>query len=97
MISNPPYIPVGASVPPEVGEYEPTAALYAGADGLDAIRVVERAARRLLRPGGRVAVEHGAVQGAAVYWVFAEENGWKETRNHADLAGLDRFVTAIWP
>ncbi len=97
VISNPPYIPVGASVPPEVGEYEPTAALYAGADGLDAIRVVERAARRLLRPGGRVAVEHGAVQGAAVYWVFAEENGWKETRNHSDLAGLDRFVTAIWP
>jgi len=97
VISNPPYIPVGASVPPEVGEYEPTAALYAGADGLDAIRVVERTARRLLRPGGRVAVEHGAVQGAAVYWVFAEENGWKETRNHSDLAGLDRFVTAIWP
>ena len=84
-------------MPPEVGEYEPTAALYAGRDGLDAIRVVERAARRLLRPGGQVAVEHGAPQGAAVYWVFAEENGWKETRNHCDLAGLDRFVTATWP
>lgn len=97
VVSNPPYIPVGARVPPEVGEYEPTAALYSGADGLDAIRAVERTARRLLRPGGRVAVEHGAVQGAAVYWVFAEENGWKETRNHSDLAGLDRFVTAIWP
>ena len=97
VVSNPPYIPFGASVPPEVGEYEPTAALYSGTDGLDAIRVVERAARRLLRPGGRVAVEHGAVQGAAVYWVFAEENGWKETRNHSDLAGLDRFVTATWP
>jgi release factor glutamine methyltransferase len=97
VVSNPPYIPVDASVPPEVGEFEPTAALYAGADGLDAIRVVERAARRLLRPGGRVAVEHGAPQGTAVYWVFAEESGWKETRNHTDLAGLDRFVTAIWP
>jgi release factor glutamine methyltransferase len=97
VVSNPPYIPVGACVPPEVDEYEPTAALYSGTDGLDAIRVVERTARRLLRPGGRVAVEHGAVQGAAVYWVFAEENGWKETRNHSDLAGLDRFVTAIWP
>src|SRR5215467_2387892 len=96
VISNPPYIPVDASVPPEVGEFEPTAALYAGADGLDAIRVVERTARRLLRPGGLVAVEHGAPQGAAVYWVFAEENGWKQTRNHSDLAGLDRFVTAIW-
>lgn len=97
VVSNPPYIPVGAGVPLEVGEYEPTAALYSGSDGLDAIRVIERTARRLLRPGGRVAVEHGSPQGAAVYWVFAEENGWKETRNHADLAGLDRFVTAIWP
>jgi release factor glutamine methyltransferase len=97
VVSNPPYIPVGAVVPPEVGEYEPSAALYSGADGLDAIRVVERVARRLLRPGGRLAVEHGSPQGAGVYWVFAEENGWKETRNHADLAGLDRFVTAIWP
>ena len=97
VISNPPYIPVGAVVPPEVGEYEPSAALFAGADGLDAIRIVEQVARRLLRSGGRVAVEHGAPQGAGVYWVFAEENGWKETRNHTDLAGLDRFVTAIWP
>jgi release factor glutamine methyltransferase len=97
VISNPPYIPVGAGVPPEVGEYEPPAALYSGADGLDAIRVVERVAARLLRPGGRVAVEHGAQQGAAVYWVFAEENGWKETRNHRDLAGLDRFVSAVSP
>ena len=41
-----------------------------------------------------VAVEHGSPQGAAVYWVFAEENGWIQTRNHCDLAGLDRFVTA---
>lgn len=97
VISNPPYIPVGAVVPPEVGEYEPSAALYSGADGLDAIRVVERVAGRLLRPGGLVAVEHGAPQGAPVYWVFAEENGWKETRNHSDLAGLDRFVTAVLP
>jgi len=97
VISNPPYIPVGADVPPEVSEYEPAAALYSGADGLDAIRSVEQAARRLLRPGGVVAVEHGAPQGPGVYWVFAEECGWAQTRNHADLAGLDRFVTAVWP
>jgi len=97
VISNPPYIPVGAHVPPEVGEYEPTAALYSGTDGLDAIRVVERVAKRLLRPGGSVAVEHGSPQGAQVYWVFAEEDGWRQTRNHTDLAGLDRFVTATWP
>lgn len=97
VVANPPYIPVSAELPPEVAEYEPTAALFSGEDGLDAIRVVERVARRLLRPGGQVAVEHGSPQGAAVYWVFAEENGWRQTRNHTDLAGLDRFVTATWP
>ncbi len=97
VISNPPYIPLGATVPPEVGEYDPPAALWSGADGLDAIRAVERAARRLLRPGGMVAVEHGAPQGAAVYWVFWEEAGWRDTRNHKDLARRDRFVTATWP
>jgi hypothetical protein len=97
VISNPPYIPLGATVPPEVGEYDPPAALWGGADGLDAIRAVERAARRLLRPGGMIAVEHGAPQGAAVYWVFCEEAGWRDTRNHKDLARRDRFVTATWP
>jgi release factor glutamine methyltransferase len=95
VISNPPYIPVGAWVPPEVGEYDPATALWGGADGLDAVRVIEAAARRLLRPGGLLAVEHGAQQGAAVYWVFAEDSGWRDTRNNADLAGRDRFVTAV--
>jgi release factor glutamine methyltransferase len=96
VISNPPYIPIGSWVPPEVGEYDPATALWAGQDGLDSIRVIERVARRLLRNGGLVAVEHGAPQGAAVYWVFAEEHGWRRTTNHADLAGRDRFVTAAW-
>ena len=95
VISNPPYIPVGAWVPPEVGEYDPATALWGGTDGLDAIRVIEAAASRLLRPRGLVAVEHGAPQGAAVYWIFPEERGWRETRNHKDLAGRDRFVTAV--
>jgi release factor glutamine methyltransferase len=94
VISNPPYIPVGATVPPEVAEYDPAGALWGGADGLDAVRVIEGVARRLLRPDGLVAVEHGAPQGAAVYWIFAEERGWRDTRNHKDLAGRDRFVTA---
>jgi release factor glutamine methyltransferase len=95
VISNPPYIPAGAGVPPEVGEYDPATALWGGADGLDAIRVVERVAARALRPRGLVAVEHGAPQGSAVYWVFTEERGWQQTRNHKDLANRDRFVTAV--
>jgi release factor glutamine methyltransferase len=94
VISNPPYIPVGATVPPEVAEYDPAGALWGGEDGLAAVRVIETVARWLLRPDGLVAVEHGAPQGAAVYWIFAEERGWRDTRNHRDLAGRDRFVTA---
>jgi release factor glutamine methyltransferase len=97
VVSNPPYVPVGSWLPPEVGEYDPATALWGGEDGMDAVRVVEQAARRLLRPGGLVAVEHGAQQGAAVYWVFSEESGWQDTRNHQDLAGRDRFVTAVRP
>jgi release factor glutamine methyltransferase len=97
VVSNPPYIPLGAWVPPEVAEYDPPAALWGGTDGMAAVRVVEATARRLLRPGGLVSLEHGAPQGSAVYWVFAEENGWRDTRQHTDLAGRDRFVTAVWP
>jgi release factor glutamine methyltransferase len=97
VVSNPPYIPFGSVVPPEVGEYDPPSALWSGADGMDAVRAVERAARWLLRPGGLVAVEHGAHQGAVVYWVFSEEAGWRDTRNNKDLAQRDRFVTSTWP
>jgi release factor glutamine methyltransferase len=97
VVSNPPYIPVGSIVPPEVGEYDPPAALWSGGDGLDAIRAVERVARWLLRPGGLVAVEHADVQGTPVFWIFAEEAGWRDTANHKDLSRKDRFVTAMWP
>jgi release factor glutamine methyltransferase len=96
VISNPPYLPPGTELAPEVADYDPPAALWGRGDGLDAIRAVTAAAGRLLRPGGLVAVEHDASQGPAVYWLLAEENGWRHTRNHADLAGRDRFVTAAW-
>jgi release factor glutamine methyltransferase len=94
VISNPPYIPDGAHVPPEVAEYDPPAALWGGPDGLGVIRLLERTAGRLLRPGGLVAVEHGCAQGDAVCRVFPEDGGWCDARNHKDLARKDRFVTA---
>ncbi|HXA61490.1 MAG TPA: peptide chain release factor N(5)-glutamine methyltransferase [Streptosporangiaceae bacterium] len=97
VVSNPPYIPMSEweYVPHDVRDYDPPDALWGGGDdGLEAIRVVERTARRLLRPGGYVAVEHSDLQGNAVYWVFAEENGWRDVRNRRDLTNRDRFVTA---
>ncbi|TYB47772.1 peptide chain release factor N(5)-glutamine methyltransferase [Actinomadura chibensis] len=97
VVSNPPYIPMSEweYVPRDVRDHDPADALWGGGDdGLDAIRVVERTARRLLRPGGHVAVEHSDLQGNAVYWVFAEERGWRDVRNRRDLTNRDRFVTA---
>jgi release factor glutamine methyltransferase len=97
VVSNPPYIPMSEweYVPHDVRDHDPPDALWGGGDdGLDAIRVVERTARRLLRPGGVVAVEHSDLQGNAVYWVFAEEKGWRDVRNRRDLTNRDRFVTA---
>jgi release factor glutamine methyltransferase len=97
VVSNPPYIPMSEweYVPEDVRDHDPPDALWGGGDdGLDAIRVVERTARRLLRPGGYAAVEHSDLQGNPVYWVFAEENGWRDVRNRRDMANRDRFVTA---
>jgi release factor glutamine methyltransferase len=97
VVSNPPYIPMTEweYVPRDVRDHDPAAALWGGGeDGLDAVRAVERTARRLLRPGGFVAVEHSDLQGASVYWIFSEERGWRDQRNRRDLTDRDRFVTA---
>ena len=67
VVCNPPYIPDDA-VPrdPEVVDHDPALALWGGPDGLDVVRVVERTAARLLRPGGLVVIEHADVQGETV-------------------------------
>jgi release factor glutamine methyltransferase len=96
VVSNPPYIPFDAweSVAVEVRDHDPELALYASGDGLDLIRVVEGRAARLLRPGGAVAVEHADVQGESAPAVFRTTGRWEQVRDHADLAGRARFVTA---
>jgi release factor glutamine methyltransferase len=96
VVSNPPYIPLEAfeSVTPEVRDHDPALALWSGQDGLDAIRVVEQVAARLLRPDGVVGVEHAEVQSESAQVVFAGAGRWVEVRDHDDLAGRARFVTA---
>ncbi len=97
VVANPPYIPLAefASVPVEVRDHDPVEALFSGADGLDAIRVVAAAAQRLLRPGGMVALEHADVQGESVQRVLLDTEAFSAVRDHADLAGRPRFVTAV--
>ena len=95
VVSNPPYIPVGAVVrDPEVAAHDPAPALWSGEDGLDDVRVVERVAARLLRPGGTVVVEHADLQGESAPAVFTATGRWTGVADHQDLAGRDRYLTA---
>ena len=93
IVSNPPYVPDGM-VPrdPEVDRFDPPLALYGGPDGLDPMRAVVATARRLLVPGGLLAVEHGEVQGEAVRALLG--TGWSDAATHPDLTGRDRVSTA---
>ncbi len=93
---NPPYIPLEAfeSVAPEARDHDPPLALWSGQDGLDAMRVLERTAARLLKPGGWVGAEHADVQGHAAARIFAEAGRWADVTDHEDLAGRARFVVA---
>ena len=95
VVANPPYIPEG-SIPrdPEVARFDPPAALYSGPDGLAHMRIIERAAARLLRPGGCVVVEHGDLQGQLAPEIFTATDEWSEVTDNVDLAGRDRYVSA---
>jgi len=96
VVSNPPYIPVGATIrDPEVATHDPAAALWSGADGLDAMRVVDRVARRLLRAGGHLVAEHADLQGGSAPALLTVSGGWAEVADHQDLAGRDRYLTAV--
>jgi release factor glutamine methyltransferase len=97
VIANPPYIPLEAfeSVVPEVRDHDPPLALFSGEDGLDAIKIVAAEAARLLRPAGLICVEHADVQGESAQQVLVQHGAFAAVRDHLDLAGRPRFVTAI--
>ena len=97
VVSNPPYVP-DAAIPrdPEVRLFDPPAALYGGADGLDVVRVVSRVALRLAHPGGTVVIEHGEWQGEQIRAILAAD-GWRAPATHPDLTMRDRATTGIRP
>jgi len=96
VVCNPPYIPLDAweSVAAEARDHDPHLALFSGDDGLDAIRVLEQRAALLLRPGGVVGAEHADAQGEVAPAVFVASGRWRDVRDHEDLAGRPRFLTA---
>lgn len=93
--ANPPYIPLGAHIrDQEVAEHDPAAALWAGDDGMDQVRVLERVAAVLLRAGGLLVCEHADVQGVLAPNVFRATGQWEQVDDHLDLNGRPRYLTA---
>jgi release factor glutamine methyltransferase len=94
VVANPPYIPDGAELEPEVAQHDPAHALFAGADGMAVIdRIVDLAAR-WLRPAGVCAVEHDDTTSAATVEAFTRAGRFTDITPRHDLAGRPRFVTA---
>lgn len=94
LVCNPPYVPAGTPVPPEVSDHDPAAAVFAGGDGLDVIRPVVDRAAGLLRPGGLLAVEHDDSHGESVPALLRAQGAFTQVNDHPDLAGRPRFATA---
>ena len=97
VVSNPPYIPLGA-VPndPEVRDHDPDVALYGGsADGLRIPLEVAARAARLLRPGGVLLMEHADVQGRSLPAARRGSGAWTGVEDHPDLAGRPRVTRAV--
>lgn len=96
VVSNPPYIgdEEAPALDAEVRDWEPAGALFAGQGGLDVIRRLVPGAADVLRPGGLLALEMGAGQGAAVCAIIHETSAFAAPRVRPDLAGRDRVVLA---
>ncbi|MCY7324420.1 MAG: peptide chain release factor N(5)-glutamine methyltransferase, partial [Phormidesmis sp. CAN_BIN36] len=97
LVSNPPYIPsqMVLELQPEVTDHEPHLALDGGSDGLDCIRHLVTTAPEYLQIGGVWMVEMMAGQAGSVTRLLKDHGSYNEIQTHQDLAGIERFVTAI--
>ena len=91
VLSNPPYMRAdeATGLQPEVARFEPHSALFAGDDGLAVIRPLLAEVPRVLAPGGRLILEFGMGQDAAVA-AAAQGTGWTVVRIRHDLQGIPR-------
>lgn len=97
IVSNPPYI---AAKDPHLSTlpltHEPLQALASGEDGLQAIRDIIADAVRVIKPNGRLLIEHGYEQAHAIREIM-QAHDFQQITTHADLAGLDRISTCTKP
>jgi release factor glutamine methyltransferase len=89
VVANPPYIAAGEVLEPQVADYEPHSALYAGPTGLEIYERLIPQAARVLKPGGWLMLEIGYGQSAALRNLM---HGWAGVTLVNDLQGIPRVV-----
>ena len=96
IVSNPPYIAEGerGELEPEVRDWEPSEALFAGEDGLDFIRQLVIGAPDHLVAGGLLALECGLGQAERITTLLHATEAFAGVRIRPDLTGRPRFVIA---
>jgi release factor glutamine methyltransferase len=91
IVSNPPYVRVSDPLPPEIRNFEPREALYAGVSGLEFYARLSVEATEFLSNGGRLFLEVGDNQASAVRALFVDQ-GWTVSGTHRDLLGFERVL-----
>ena len=95
IVSNPPYIGRDEPLAKEVGEFEPSLALFADEEGLAFYRRLAREAASYLNDGGQLMMEVGYRQ-APLVREFFEREGWTHLETIKDLSGIERVVVVTW-
>jgi len=94
VVSNPPYVADGDVLEPQVFNYEPHSALYAGPTGLEVYERLIPQACKVLKPDGWLILEIGFGQQQAVQALL---DGWHAMSFVNDLQGIPRVVCAQPP
>jgi release factor glutamine methyltransferase len=96
IVSNPPYVATGerAGLQPEIRDWEPSEALFAGDDGLDVIQPLIAEAPEHLTDGGLLALEVGLGQAERVTRQIDDSGRFEPARVRRDLGGLPRVIMA---
>lgn len=96
VVSNPPYIPTAdiRSLDQEVRDYDPTAALDGGSDGLDIYKTLIPASVEHLNPEGWLLVEIGIGQTKDIVKLFQQTCSYGEPIIALDTGGIERVVGA---
>ncbi|MEE6137741.1 peptide chain release factor N(5)-glutamine methyltransferase [Mycobacterium sp. 050128] len=94
VVANPPYVPDGVELDPEVAQHDPAHAVFGGPDGMTVIGAVVDLAGRWLRPGGLFAVEHDDTTSSQTVELIQRTGLFEDVRARQDLTGRPRFVTA---